>query len=194
MTTMTWCQTSLGNRWDFAAPDPDSVNWAEIAHAMSNTCRFGGHTRVFYSVAEHCCRVHDWLKEKGAPMSARLVGLLHDAHEAYIGDIPTPLANVLGCEAIKALKEQHDRAIFKAANLPFPWSDETTQWVKRADAVFLMSERDALLGPGSEPWPDGLEDIERTDVNAPGWFPQAAARNWLDRLTKYGYGVELKGK
>ena len=58
----------------------------EIAHALSNLCRFTGHTTSFYSVAEHSCRVADLL-----PEGLKLSGLLHDASEAYLGDLASPL-------------------------------------------------------------------------------------------------------
>jgi len=190
---MTWSQTASGGRWEYTNPAAENVEWADVAHALAHICRFGGHTQMFYSVAEHCCRVHDWLITQPVPRSVRLVGLLHDAHEFVIGDIPTPLANVLGADMIRDLKATHDAAIFARAKLPYPWDDETKTWVKRADAVMLMSERDALLVRG-DPWPDGLEEIERTPIVRPGWFPQHAARAWLLRLQKYGYDVAVEGK
>lgn len=70
------------NKWNFDKKD--------IAMALANTCRFGGMISPFYSVAEHSVKVSRLLREEGAPPDVQLVGLLHDATEAYILDIPRP--------------------------------------------------------------------------------------------------------
>lgn len=71
---------------DIENPDPDTINIHDIAHGLSNICRFGGHTTRFYSVAQHSCLV-SYL----APKQLRLEALLHDAAEAYLGDVIKPL-------------------------------------------------------------------------------------------------------
>lgn len=71
-------------------PTPDMISLVDIAHALSHVCRFGGHTREFYSVAQHSCLV-SYL----APAEWRLAALMHDATEAYLGDVIRPLKNIL---------------------------------------------------------------------------------------------------
>ena len=83
---MSWIQTFTGKKFDLLNPDPEMVCIRDIAHSLSHICRFGGHTDRFYSVAQHslivsqCCQPWD-----------ALWGLLHDASEAYVGDITRPL-------------------------------------------------------------------------------------------------------
>lgn len=80
-----WIVTYTGKRFRPLDPSPDSIDIVDIAHALSNTCRFTGQTRVFYSVAQHSYLVSLLCDNH------QLYGLLHDASEAYLCDIATPL-------------------------------------------------------------------------------------------------------
>jgi len=77
---MSWIQTFTGRRFRPRNPAPDDFDIRDVAHALSLLCRFNGHCRVFYSVAEHSVRV-----SRICPPPAALWGLLHDLGEAYIG-------------------------------------------------------------------------------------------------------------
>lgn len=81
-----WILTYTGIPFYPLDPRAVDVDIRDIAHALSNLCRFTGHTRRFYSVAEHSLLVSMFVKQKDA-----LWGLLHDASEAYLCDIPSPL-------------------------------------------------------------------------------------------------------
>lgn len=67
-------------------PRPEDIDILDIAHALANNCRWGGHSRRFFSIAQHSCMVHDFVAR-----SFKKVGLLHDASEAYILDMPRPI-------------------------------------------------------------------------------------------------------
>lgn len=82
---MSYIRTFTGKLVDPVHLTPKDVCIEDIAHALSNQCRFSGHVRRFYSVAEHSVRVMK--KCKIDP----LYGLLHDASEAYLVDLPRPL-------------------------------------------------------------------------------------------------------
>jgi hypothetical protein len=77
----------------FAPLDPVAadIHVEDIAHALANQCRYTGHCRFRYSVAEHSVRVSEYLEERGASYLVKLWGLLHDASEAYLQDFVTPL-------------------------------------------------------------------------------------------------------
>lgn len=122
---------------------PDDLRLEDIAHALAKQCRFSGHTRTFYSVAEHCVRVSLVLHGQSAEaVELSMWGLLHDASEAYLVDLPRPLKHHSGIgEAYRAAEEIAEQAIAEKFGLPFPIPDE----VKAADAVLLATERRDLL-------------------------------------------------
>lgn len=85
----TYIETYTGRKFNALLPTPDSIHIKDIAHALSMTCRFAGMGNAFYSVAEHSVVVADRLPDK-----YKLWGLLHDAAEAYIGDMPSPFKSL----------------------------------------------------------------------------------------------------
>ena len=121
-------------------------NIEDIAHALSNICRFGGHSISFYSVAQHSYRCSLLVSDEYA-----LQALMHDATEAFITDVPTPIKRRLFAESnrgqndIETLNEKEDRLmenIFKQYNIPFPLNKE----VKKADSTMLNVEAYELIG------------------------------------------------
>lgn len=86
-TMITWG----GTLFDLRSPRPEDIDLDDVAHAMSRYCRYGGHLCYHYSVAEHCQHVAAWLLADGAPLNHVAWGLLHDADEAYYGDVIGPL-------------------------------------------------------------------------------------------------------
>lgn len=100
-----------------------------IAHALSNVCRYGGHTKFHYSVAQHSVVVAK-LVENSCPLE----GLLHDASEAYIGDIPAPMKHRI--PEIKRFEDGIQQQIFKHYNLQWPIPEE----VELYDKLILQTE------------------------------------------------------
>jgi hypothetical protein len=88
-----YLNTYTGKKFEYTYPQPEQIDIRDIAHALSHLCRFNGHTNMFYSVAQHSLLVSEKL-----PGSAedKLGALLHDAAEAYVCDIPSPLKPMLG--------------------------------------------------------------------------------------------------
>lgn len=163
---MTWRQTHSGSAWEPLKPQGCYFAIEDIAHGLSQTCRFGGQTRRFYSVAEHSVLVSLY----GNPMFARWK-LLHDAHEAIIGfDIPSPLRPVfpqlreIEAAIDTALAEQfrvteHAHFLFDAAEGSRPLVNRYGD-TKQIDLRILNDERIALLGPPPRPWAvEGLQPL-----------------------------------
>lgn len=139
---MTQIQTFSGGFIDLLDPDSLDIHIEDIAHALSNICRFGGHVRKFYSVAQHSVFVSFLV-----PPGDALHGLMHDAAEAYVGDVVRPLKTQLGGYA--AIERQVMRAINKKFRLielvPDPEREER---IKFADETALATEaRDMFLAP-----------------------------------------------
>ena len=82
-------RTYTGKYINVFDPDPEMIDIEDIAHSLSNTCRWGGHCRKFYSVAQHSVMVVDWLPVSDSKL--RLAGLMHDATEAYLTDLSKPI-------------------------------------------------------------------------------------------------------
>jgi hypothetical protein len=86
-----WMETYTGVSFYSFDPHPDEINLRDIAHSLSLICRFNGHAKHLYTVAQHSLNVQRLLKSWGASPRVQLKGLLHDASEAYLCDIPRPL-------------------------------------------------------------------------------------------------------
>lgn len=131
-------ETYSGEMFDFEAPDPESIHLDDIAHALSLTCRFGGHIPNFYSVADHALMVRSLVIEAGHPELAK-EALHHDSHEAILGDLPTPIKQKMG-QAWKRLAASIDEAICQAFDL----SGFNHEVIHKADELALRIEASHL--------------------------------------------------
>ena len=88
-----WIQTHTGIPIDPLNPESKRIDFMDIAHALSNQCRFSGHTKFFYSVAQHSVHVSEEVEAMGVMLEIQMLALFHDASEAYLCDMPTPIKN-----------------------------------------------------------------------------------------------------
>lgn len=139
--------TRSGKQFSFSSPTPDAVVLEDIAYSLAAINRFTGHTVYPYSVAQHSVAVSRYLELSGADLHIQLAGLLHDAHEAYFGDIAAPLKAFLG------VGEQEDRIQAVVAQAFFMSLDTLKHpQVKQADLVALAVERDHLMPQDVDTW------------------------------------------
>ena len=136
-----------GNYFDLQDPSASRFEVTDIAHALSNICRFTGHTQHFYSVAEHSV-----LCSYLVPHEDRMIALMHDAAEAFIGDVSSPLKKML--PDYKAIERRVEEHVFSTLGLPYPFPPS----VKKADRIMLRLEQSQLMR-NEDRW-EGTEDGE----------------------------------
>lgn len=100
--------TVSGKEINLLNPCEDDIDIFDIAQALSNICRFGGHLNQFYSVAQHSVLVMAIVEPWNADLA--LEALLHDATEAYLGDVISPLKHLLGA-SYKTLEANFETVI-----------------------------------------------------------------------------------
>lgn len=141
----TAIETHTGVLFDYADPKPWEVSLDDIAHALSLTVRFGGHIKHFYSVAQHSILVAKIVGQAN-PLHPRLpalqrAALFHDAHEAYVGDIPTPMKRAIN-GTLDDMVANIDDVICRSQDVdPELLGSEA---VKAADAIALRIEATEL--------------------------------------------------
>lgn len=173
---LSFIETYSGIAFHPLAPNPESIRIADIAHAISNQCRFAGHTRTFYSVAEHCVRVSRLLDVWGHTALVSLWGLLHDASEAYLVDLPTPLKQSEGFAPYREAEMELMVAVCRTFGLP----EKEPAAVRRADSVLLATEARDLMPFKPEHWGSLAEDpLEQRIVP---WSAEEAERAFLIRF------------
>ncbi len=181
-----WIQTYTGKQFWPLCPSADDVCIEDIAHALSLTCRFTGHCREFYSVAQHSVLVAQHIARRGLCYCAspeyqnyvQAIALLHDAAEAYIADTARPIKEAIGVKG-------YEHAIMRCVLAHFRLAVERdiACTVKYEDDTALATEARDLMGPPPAPW---------TELPAPWpetihpWSPLVAEREFLEAATAYG--------
>ena len=138
-----WMQTASGQQFYPLEPVLETITIEDIAHALSNICRFGGHTRWHYSVAQHSYLVSHVCDPQDA-----LWGLLHDASEAYIGDVIQPLKSSPAWRDYAEVEHRLQSAICRKFGLPPIMPDS----VKRADLIVLATEKRDVMEKAPADW------------------------------------------
>ncbi|MBZ0216724.1 MAG: hypothetical protein K8F25_09245 [Fimbriimonadaceae bacterium] len=169
MSDDKWIQTASGLKFPLIKPDPEAILIEDIAHGLSLLCRFNGQCKKFYSVAEHSVHVSNEISPELA-----LLGLMHDAAEAYLGDVPSPLKSELS--EFKKYEDRLSDAIAEKFGFEMPDKDAAEhKELKRADIQLLVDEKSVLMVDAPEPWPPG-EPPKVKDISRIGCWPPAEAK------------------
>lgn len=172
-----WVQTASGKKVFPMNPKPEDIEIEDIAHALSNICRFGGHCQSFYSVSQHSVLVSKCCDPRDA-----LIGLLHDSPESLLVDLPRPIKHAmrkLGNTFFDDCEAKLMAAIAKRFGLP----PEIPESVHAADLKLLVTEARDLMSPLHPDWhycvENGYEALEERIVP---WEPARAKREFLARF------------
>lgn len=169
--------TVSGHYFNLLEPRLDDIRVIDIAHALGNCARFAGHSRAFYSVAQHSVLVSQIV-----PPEHALQALLHDAAEAYVGDMTSPLKRLV--PVFGRIEQRIWNVISRKFNVPATLSDE----VRRADLVLLATERRDLMNEQQARW-GILDGITPMATVIKPWAPAEAMFKWACRFEEIERGV-----
>jgi hypothetical protein len=168
-----YIQTFTGKRFWPLDPRVEEIDIHDIAHALSNQCRYTGHSVEFYSIAEHSVYVGAY-----CPNEYHMWGLLHDASEAYICDVARPLKHREEFSFYREIEANIMRVIAEKFNLPFP----EPPIVKEIDTQCLTAEAPQLMLHTDE-WGGMTTPLPIALFN---WHPKTAERQFLSSFVAYG--------
>ncbi len=176
--------TASGIRVDLVNPRAEDVSILDVAHALARICRYTGHCAEAYSVAQHSCLVACELEGQGYDAATCRQGLLHDAHEAYTGDMASPIKRALrrlGTMAVAAFDpwEHFERRHASAVRDRFRIPRDLHAAVHAADLALLMAEKRDLMppdGPDGGGWPC----VEPSKIQVVPWTADFAQGRFLD--------------
>ncbi|QUS38021.1 hypothetical protein RPMA_03475 [Tardiphaga alba] len=160
-----------GAWFDFCAPADSQFTIEDIAHGLSNICRYSGQCRSFYSVAEHSLLVSE------VAAGCEFEALLHDAAEAFLGDITRPLKQML--PEFKRIEAEVERAILDRFGVVGPIPPQ----VKQADLRVLAAEQRQIMPEGTDGWVRG-QKVEPAPVVVQYLPPDEAKTAFLDRFER----------
>ena len=166
-----WMQTHTGKHIYPLEPDIDDIDIKDIAHALSNLCRFNGHCQEFYSVAQHSVIVCKLL-----PEDLKIPGLLHDASEAYLSDVPRPIK--INFTEFQEYEDRMQRAICDKFSIEWPIPED----VKAVDRRVLRTEARDLMG-NPDDW--GVSGLEPYNFKVRPKPPTEAKRTFLAMASKW---------
>ncbi len=178
-----WIITFTGKKFYHLAPTVAMVDIEDIAHSLSMLCRWTGHPRYHYSVAQH-----SWYCSHLVPKEFALEALLHDSSEAYLGDMNRPLKHFTQAgPAYLEIEERVERVIFEKFGVPFPLPEA----VKVADTQMLYAEKAQLMRVTeatkyeAKKW--GRDETE-ADIRIERWTPRRAEKMFLKRFAQLTQG------
>jgi 5'-deoxynucleotidase YfbR-like HD superfamily hydrolase len=158
--------TATGTKFFPFDPTPNTVDLLDIDYGLSHKARFSGQTREFYSVATHSVRVAEVVRVRGARPVVVLAALLHDAHEAYLADVPTPLKPFIRLEDGRTWADVErgiQRAIHAKVGIGVEEiSAKEADLIKKADRILLQIEVDELFdGPTAKQFRKSLRNMPK---------------------------------
>lgn len=171
-------QLYSGRFVDPLRPDPGEIDILDIAQSLSMLCRYNGHVRDFFSVAQH-----SWIVSHLVPPRDALWGLLHDAAEAFLGDLWAPVKARMGLYEYRAAEEVCLQRIAEVCGLewpPPPTVKAADVQARKIEKKYVLEHPDRPWEVDSVPWAPVAMSFEIRDL----WTPDVARRAFLDRFAE----------
>jgi len=168
-----WIQTYTGRKFYPLDPYTEDVCLEDIAHSLAHQCRYTGHCNYFYSVAQHSVLVAQTIEKWGYDKKTALCGLMHDASEAYIVDVPRPIKPFL--TNYIQLEEKTMNVIKLRFDLPMKFDE----CVKRADSTLLNTERRDLMNDPQDWTFSGVGLLDNTIMSWSANESKASFLTWF---------------
>lgn len=178
----SWIITFSGRRFWPLHPNPDDLCIEDIAHALSNICRFTGHVSDFYSVSQHSVLASELMwSVQPTRIDLRLQALLHDASEAYLCDLARPVKHAPALKGYRLAEHTLQTMIYQKFGVPLEEPPE----LKQIDRELRVTERRQLF----DRFPDGYDggsdadDLGMTaDMKITPWMPRVAESRFLSQF------------
>lgn len=172
-----WIGTFSGRRFHLLDPQPSEIDIFDIAHALSQQCRYTGHTRFHYSIAQHSCYVAQLV-----PKEMALAALLHDASEAYLSDLSRPVKRYT---PIGEVYREVENRIQGVINKVFSTGDTEHPLIKLADRQLMWAEILQLM-PGQQDFSEKWGTPDPANVGIQEFTPKDAETDFLRDFELYG--------
>lgn len=178
-----WIELVSGRRFHLGGTPifmAGEIHPEDVAYSLSRLCRYNGHTRRFYSVAEHTIVMADYLRRRGWGPQACLTALHHDDAEYIVGDLPRPVKATL--PSFKALEARIEEAVALRFGTIWPLPD----WLKVLDARIVCDERASVMNSSPNAWGvDALKPLGVHFMPVRGRLPGLLRGPWLDRHRRW---------
>ena len=169
---MTWIQTFTGRKFDLTNLSSNQIDIVDISAGLSKVCRFAGQCPYFYSVAEHCVLGANYIlrtyPDHPHKYNLALEFLLHDATEAYLGDISHPLKQLIGPRYKYMELELHNAISNQLIGSTYRLSHDDQEIIMNLDISMCVVERDYMMGC-THKWSDRYENAERVPIDLELW-------------------------
>lgn len=174
-----WLSTYTGRQFWPLDPCPEDICIEDVAHALSLLCRFGGHCKEFYSVAQHCCLGALWGRygELLPKKKDQFNFLMHDASEAYLVDLPRPIKR--GTELFGEMYQQIESKLEEQLAIKFDLDWPLLPAIKNVDIRMLLTEKRDLLPNVRHLWQFGENDYPPFTAKITPWIPEQAENTFL---------------
>jgi hypothetical protein len=176
----SWIETYTGKKFYPFYPNAEDIDIQDIAHSLSMQCRFNGHTRYFYSVAEHSFLIANYLENQGASHQLCLAGLLHDAAEAYLGDVVRPVKQLV--PALVEAENHLQATIYQKYGITV----ENLALIDLLDTRILRDEHEQVMNINNNEW--ATDRYQRLGVQIVGYRSKYVEELFLSCFKRYYNG------